>query len=299
MFLYDNNIVSEQFLSIQSEPVIDFYNESMSYNKSLLVESLDASKAMLNVIYEYGTSDNIVTEAVSDWIDKIFKILKEFKAKVVTLFRRWIDWINKKVHGKTKYSDEAMQDMIDKNKSRLQSFSIELPEPTDYGFTYFNELTNPTFPRTVINTLVQLKSEYGNAVSDTKAHVMDIKAVRDELQDTTNSFVNGTKTMALNITVMENLLTNKKKGKADLDNYQKKVMDAISAVEKDVKRMQNSARNIVVDNQNLINAMITLVTCLQSHLASMANAYPTYINNIDKAIMQFLPQAEQYLMAND
>jgi Holliday junction resolvase RusA-like endonuclease len=299
MFLYDNTIVSEHYLKVQSEPVVDFYTESIECSKMLLTESVSASKRMLDVVTEYGSTKNIVTEAMSEWIDRIVKVLKEFKAKIIVLFRKWIDWIKRKLHMKTRYSDEAMQDMIDKSKSRLQGFSIELPEPIDYGFTYFNELTNPTFPRTVINTLIQLKSEYGNAVSDAKAHVMDIKTVRDELQNTTNGFVNGTKTMALNITIMENLLANKKKGKTDLDNYQKKVMDAIDAIEKDVKRMQNSARNIVVDDQNLVNAMLTLVTCLHSHLASMANAYPTYINNIDKAIMQFLPQAEQYLMAND
>ena len=298
MFLYSNTIVSERYLTIQSEPVIDFCHEAMSYNTELLSNSLRATKEMLSIFDEYGTSKNIVTEATTSWFDKIVKFLKEFKAKVVTLFRRWIDWIAKKLHIRGKYSDEAMEEMISKNRDKLKGFTLELPEPIDYGFAYFNELSNPTVPKNVMDTVDKLKDEYKD-VSEKHPQTMDIKSIRDGFQNTSNSLVNGMKTGELNITTMEALLNNKKAGKDQLEKYRKAVMDAIDDIDRSVKAVSKNSSNIVIGDQNLVNAMLTMITCLNEHLTTMANAYPNYINNIDKAVMEFLPKAEQYLMANN
>ena len=298
MFLYSNTIVSERYLTIQSEPVIDFCHEAMSYNTELLSNSLRATKEMLNIFDEYGTSKSIVTEATTSWFDKIVKFLKEFKAKVVTLFRRWIDWIAKKLHIRGKYSDEAMEEMISKNKDKLKGFTLELPEPIDYGFAYFNELSSPTVPKNVTDTVDKLKDEYKD-VSEKHPQTMDIKSIRDGFQNTSNSLVNGMKTGELNITIMETLLKNKKAGKDQLEKYRKAVMDAIDDIDRSVKAVSKNSSNIVIGDQNLVNAMLTMITCLNEHLTTMANAYPNYINNIDKAVMEFLPKAEQYLMSNN
>jgi molecular chaperone GrpE (heat shock protein) len=298
MFLYSNTIVSERYLTIQSEPVIDFCHEAMSYNTELLSNSLRATKEMLTIFDEYGTSKNIVTEATTSWFDKIVKFLKEFKAKVVTLFRRWIDWIAKKLHIRGKYSDEAMEEMISKNRDKLKGFTLELPEPIDYGFAYFNELANPTVPKNVTDTVDKLKDEYKD-VSEKHPQTMDIKSIRDGFQNTSNSLVNGMKTGELNITTMEALLNNKKAGKDQLEKYRKAVMDAIDDIDRSVKAVSKNSSNIVIGDQNLVNAMLTMITRLNEHLTTMANAYPNYINNIDKAVMEFLPKAEQYLMANN
>ena len=299
MFLYSNTIVSEQYLTIQSEPIHDFYMESLGYNKELLTNSLIATKEMLNVLHTYGTSDNIMLEAESNWFDKIIKFLKEFKAKVVVLFRRWIDWIAKKLHMRGRYSDEAIEDMITKHGTELQGFKLELPEPVDYGFAYFNELTAPSVPKNMIETVEKIKDEYKTAGDDKHARVMDIKVVRDEFQGVTNGLVNGTKTTELTITLIDTLVKNKKSGKAQLEKYRKEVMDAIEDIDRSVKAVHKNSTNIVIGDQNLVNALLSMITCLNEHLTAMANAYPTYINNIDKAIMEFLPKAEQYLMAND
>jgi len=298
MFLYDNNIVSENYLTVEPEPTVDFYTEAVECNKALLTESMGATKYMIDVIAEYGDSANIVTEAFSEWKDKIIKFLKEFKAKVIVLFRRWIDWLAKKLNMKGRYGDEAMNTLLrDTAKcAALADFSMELPEPTDFGFIYFNELDVATFPTSLDKMVDNIRK---TGIDDNEEY--DAKKIRDQLANETQSYLNGTKLSVLTIKDMRQLFNIKQSASKNLDNYKNKVIDAINHVTVASHVIggsyKTSTKTINPQDQKVYEYLVTIASCLGDHLTKMSNEYATYINRIDQAITSFLPQAEQYLLA--
>lgn len=298
MFLYDNNIVSESYLTVDSEPVIDFYTEAMGYNKTLLAESMDATQHMLDTVYEYGATSNVLTEAFSDWKDKIVKFLKEFKARIITLFRRWIDWISKKLHAKGRYGDDAVEKLLnDSTKcSALSSFKMDLTEPTDFGYTYFNELKNPAYPNNLKASATAIQHSRINSKGKDDNNDYDIKKIRDTLTAETQSYLNGSKITQVDINTIRTLYDNKKGGDKTLKKYKDVTVAVIDQITK-IADTVGGLGNDMVKDQQAYNALITISTCLNEHLTKMANEYPTYINRIDQTINSFLPQAEQYLLA--
>lgn len=295
MFLYDNNIISSNYLSIASEPTNDFVAESFAYNREAIAASLDASRVMLETINEYGHTNNIITEAFDDFKNKIIEIIRNFKAKVIVLFRRWIDWISKKLGGGGRYRIESAKALLADNArcKALAGFRYELPEPTDFGFTYFNELTNPYFPNQVVLKAAEItKNLLGN-----KKFEFDVKKMRDEFQSETNSYLNGSKTSELDIRSFENVVKLLDNADKTLDAYKKTVINAIQAIEKHANRVGNLTN--LAASQAACNAILAMVTCLNEHLTAMASNFAIFVGRIHKVIAEFLPLAEEYLIRND
>ena len=298
MFLYDNNIISENSLTVTAEPNENFFEESMKYNKDLLTESMKASKYMMDVVIEYGDTEKIVTEAFADFKNKVLKFLREFKAKVVVLFRRWIDWIAKKLHTDGLYTDKAMDALLADNAkcTALDGFKMELSEPTDFGFVYFNELKACQYPKNLkasARTIVRQRVSGNNKDKED----YDVKKLRDELIKETNSFLNGNKMQSVTIQDIRAIYANKRNGKLDLPKYKNEVVDSIDVINKEAEYVGKMGVDMVKD-QEAYNTIVTIASCLNEHLTTMANNYATYIDRINKLIAEFLPQAEQYLIAN-
>ena len=298
MFLYNNTITSESSLYVETEPKVNFVEESLSYNKELLTETMSATSHMFDIVAEYSDTPKAVTEAFSDWANKIGKFLKEFKAKVIVLFKRWIDWIAKKLHMKGLYSDEAVKTLLaDTAKcSKLAGFKMELAEPTDFGFTYFNELENRVFIKNAHASAFAVEKDRVDYTSKRSVD-LDVKKIRDELMNESKGFLNGLKKTEITIDDIRTLYDIKSKGaeriKKDKDEVIAEI-DRLSKISNVIGRIDTDP----VKDQQAYNAVITIVTCLNEHLTSMSNTYPTYINLVDKTFAEFLPQAEQYLIAN-
>lgn len=297
MFLYDNNIISENSLRINTEPDIDFYTEAVSYNKALLASSMQATKEMLDTIMEYGDSPKIVQESFSDFKDKIVKFLREFKAKIVTLFRRWIDWIAKKLHMKGRYTDEAMEALLkDSNKvNRLSGFRLQLNEEVDFGHKYFNELTTSAYPSNLYTMAIKISTARVNTpASDHNTY--DLKQLKDSLVAETTAILNGSKTRELTLNDIKVIFDYKKDGEKTLNKYKEGVMKTIDQINNLTTHIGKGGNDALKDQQ-ACNSIITLASCLGDHLSTMANAYPTYIDRINSAIVRFLPAAEEYMIA--
>ena len=295
MFLYNNNIVSSNCLTVAVEPTNDFMSESLAYNREALSASVEASRIMVETIHENGATDNIITEAFADFKDRIMEIIRELKAKIIVLFRRWIDWITKKLGGVGRYRVETARALIaDKDKRKaLAGFTLELPEPTDFGFTYFNELDKPYFPSHV----VLRTSEISKALYDGKKFDYDISKMRDAFQQETNSYLNGSKINELDIKSFENIVRLLDDPEKKLASYKTTVMKAIEAVERQAKSVGRQTQLAL--SQAACNAILALVTCLNEHLFTMASNFATYVGRIHKAIADFLPAAEEYLIRQD
>ena len=295
MFLYNNNIVSSNCLTVAVEPTNDFMSESLAYNREALNASVEASRIMVETIHKNGVTDNIVTEAFADFKDRILEIIRELKAKIIVLFRRWIDWITKKLGGTGRYSIETARALIaDKDKRKaLAGFTLELTEPMDFGFTYFNELDKPYFPSHV----VLRTSEISKALYDGKKFDYDISKMRDAFQHETNSYLNGNKINELDIKSFESIVRLLDDPEKKLASYKTTVMKAIEAVERQAKSVGRHTQLAL--SQAACNAILALVTCLNEHLSTMASNFATYVGRIHKAIADFLPAAEEYLIRQD
>ena len=296
MFLYDNNIVSESYLTVEAEPVVDFYTEAMECNKALLTESMGATKYMMDVISEYGNDRHVVTEAFSEWKDKIIKFLKEFKAKVIVLFRRWIDWIAKKLHMKGRYSDEAVEKLLADNSkcAALAGFKMELAEPTDFGYTYFTELQSASYPKALNNLADSVHK--ARSVKDGDKNEYDAQKLRDKMANETQSFLSGNKITEVGIDDLRNLFDFKKNGAKNLKRYEETTLKSIEQITKSAQIIGNF-KDSMVEDKNAYMYLVTVASCLGDHLTKMSNEYATYINRIDQVTHSFLPQAEQYLLA--
>ena len=298
MFLYDNNIVSETYLQVEAEPVDNFFEESMQYNKELLTESMSATKQMLDTVLEYGNTDKVVMEAFADFKDRILKFLREFKAKIITLFRKWIDWIAKKLHMKGLYSDEAVEKLLgDSNKVQaLADYELTYSEGIDLGHRFFNELNTPQFPNFVRDSAIDVIARALSNHSGKNIVEIDAQKLRDELMVESNSFVNGNKQYSVTINDIRTLYGYKNSGKTMINNYKNAIIALVNMIERQATQVNGNTRN-VMGNQNSYNALITMVTCLNEHLSLMANKYPEYINTIDKIFVDFLPGAEKFLLS--
>ena len=196
-----------------------------------------------------------------------------------------------------RYSDKAAETLLsDSSKcSALSNFKLTLTEPTDFGFTYFNELKSQTYPDNLRKSADAIYNARFKNSSD-KVEDCDIKRLRDDLQNQTTGFLNGTKMTEVGINDFKAIFNNKKDGKEDIKKYEKKVMDTIDYLNKLVADTSQLGNNGFKDQQSA-NTVVNIVSCLQAHLASMTNAHQTYISRIDKLVAEFLPQAEQYLLS--
>lgn len=299
MFLYNNTITSESSLYIETEPTINFVEEAISYNKELISESMNATKQMIDIVAEYSDTPKAVAEAFADWKTRIIKFLKEFKARVIVLFKRWIDWIAKTLHKKGFYSDDAVKELLANvfKSSKLADFKMELSEPVDFGFTYFNELQTCAF---IDNVDAVAGSIYIDRVKDPHSkHPMEInvKKIRDELTVQSKSFLCGSKKTELTLADIKALYDAKSRAADDLKKYKDRVITEIERLGKIAEHIGNASNDAFKD-QCGYNAVVAVSTCLNEHLTNMANTYPEFINRINKAFAEFLPQAEQYLIAN-
>ena len=299
MFLYDNNIISENSLRVETEPEVDFYSEALSYNKELLSNSMRATKEMLDVIAEYGDSEKVVQESFSDFKDKIVKFLKEFKARIIVLFRRWLDWIAKKLNMKGRYGDEAVKTLLaDQNKrNMLKNFRYTLNEEVDFGYKYFNELTTANYANGAHDIAIGIFGKRINDLKDQDKASYEIKKMKDDFVAQTTDILNGSKTRELTIDDIETLYNNKTSGQKLLNTYESKVMTAINRINDLAKRVTANKGNPEKD-QHACMTLVTIASCLGDHLSAMANNYSVYIDRINTAFTNFLPAAEEYLLAN-
>ena len=293
MFLYDNTIVSENQLVVDTIPE-NFVEEAISYNKELLQGYLTATTEMIELINAHDGMDNVVTEAFDDFMDRVLAFLREFKAKVIVLFRRWVDWISKKLSGVGRYRIEAAKALFkDATKCRnLAGFRFELTEPTDFGFTYFQELDKPNFPYQVIDKAIEINANCRKG----KDFDQDAQKMRDHFQRETNSYLNGSKMTEVTIRDLENIVGLLDNADKKLAKYKNTITDAISAIEKEAKTLKKLG---LTCGKAASNAMLVLVTCLNEHLTAMSSNFAAFVNRITTITAEFLPRAEEYLIAQD
>ena len=83
----------------------------------------DINKSMNYLTKRYGSNEKILTEAFADFKARVIKFLKEFKAKVVVLFRRWLDFIAKKLSMVGRYTNDIISYNVE-NKTILTPYEI-------------------------------------------------------------------------------------------------------------------------------------------------------------------------------
>lgn len=301
MFLYDNNIVSENNLSVEIEPTFDFFKESMTYNKELLAATMAATKEALLVIQENGASENIVTESFSDMKDKIIKFLKDFKVKVITLFKKWADYIIRKLGGQGLYGMKAIDTLLkDKDKcTALKDFHMVVSEPVDPGYTYFKALEyNDEIAKAMVanNYIGKVIKDILDDKTDTTG-IDDAAAIRDQISNITSNFINGKKMTEFTIKDIENLHELREKSTKLLDEYKVKITKCIDQIIKATEKVAGDKTASIVENSKKLQIYTLFTTSLNEHLSVVTSKCAEYVNTIDKLIAEFLPQAEQYLLA--
>ena len=132
---------------------------------------------------------------------------------------------------------------------------------------------------------------------DGKKFDYDISKMRDAFQQETNSYLNGNKINELDIKSFENIVRLLDDPEKKLASYKTTVMKAIEAVERQAKSVGRQTQLAL--SQAACNAILALVTCLNEHLSTMASNFATYVGRIHKAIADFLPAAEEYLIRQD
>ena len=301
MFLYDNNIISENSLRVEVEPTFDFFTESMKNNKELLGNVMTTTKEALDIIYENGVDDNIVIESFSEMKNRIIKFLKDFKARVITLFKKWIDFIIRKFGGQGLYGMKAIETLLkDKDKcTALKDFHMVIGEPVDPGYTYFkaleynDEIAKALAANNYIGKAIKGIIDDSDIIDDGD----DGKAIRDQISAITSSFTNGKKMTEFSIKDIENLYHLRENATKLLDGYKVTVTKCLDQIIKATEKVKGDKPESILENNRKLQIFTYFTTSINEHLSVVTSKCADYVNTIDKLIAEFLPQAEQYLLA--
>ena len=288
MFLYNNNIVSESNVLVPNLEPHDFFSTSMQCNKKLLSTTIEASRHMLDVLTTYGTSANIVKEAISDYTKAVTSGVHDFNRTTITEAKQWMDSIGSKdeVAG-NKYVSESMGTYtVQEKREALKEFYIELPEHEDLGFKTCQEFALPTWFSVAEKAIAKAKSEPD----------VDINELRTMLTEATTDVTTGLETYQVDVETIGRMNTIKQFGNSRTKDYKDKCIETLATIERAIIGLNDTDPLV---HQKKCNNLVAVATCVNEHMCVMLDKYTKIIERFDEIAREFIPQAESYLLNNN